>query len=140
MTMDCSGKNLVEEVEVPPVDRRKKTKWETIVSSSLHTDQELKKLKRTVKPLPSELENIGPHDLTHIHCAVEVYTKGKEMLEHNVAQYVKVDVCNDGVTTCKRIHLQKDLNLCQLRRFCRRLGIKQTANSNKDACRRALLF
>ena len=59
-------------------------------------------------------------------------------MEASLAQYVETEVCEDGVMKEVRIDLKNDLNLCQLRRFCRQIGVKQTAACNKDACRRAI--
>ena len=113
-------------------------KWEAMQSLPLDIERDVKKQKRTVKPLPPELDNIGPNSLSRIHCAVEVYRNDDKTVEHSVAQYLECEVDENEVRKIKRIDLRKDLNLCQLRRFCRQLGIKQTASSNKDACRRAI--
>lgn len=97
-----------------------------------------KRTKRSVKPLPPALESIGPRDLSKVHCAVEVYMKAGETVEHSLAQFVETDVVLDGVVRSVRVDLNRDLNLCQLRRFCRQLGVKQTATQSKDGCRRAI--
>ena len=98
-----------------------------------------KKLKRSVKPLPPELEQFSQENMSLIHCALEVYKHGNGMVEENLAQYVDVDcIDEDGALCTKRIDLHKDLNLCQLRQFCRRLGLRHTASSNKHACRKAI--
>lgn len=94
--------------------------------------------ERTVKPLPPSLESISSNDFSKIHCAVEVYTKGSETLEAVLAQHVDTEVIEAGESINVRVDLVKDLNLCQLRRFCRQIGMKQTAACNKDACRRAI--
>jgi hypothetical protein len=108
-------------------------------TSSPDSEPGSKRQKRTVKPLPPGLESISSSNLSKIHCAVEVYTKGSDTIEALLAQYVETEVCDDdGVTKQVRIDLTKDLNLCQLRRFCRQIGVKQTAACNKDACRRAI--
>jgi hypothetical protein len=100
---------------------------------------EAKKLKRTVKPLPPELEQFPKDKMQTIHCSLEVYKVGDEMVEESLAQYVDVEVIdNNGQPSTKRIDFHKDLNLCQLRRFCRRLGLRHTASSNKHACRKAI--
>jgi hypothetical protein len=96
------------------------------------------KSKRTMKPLPPELENFPPEKINEIHCAVEVYKQGSETLEKSLAQYVDISITTDGVISTRRVDLHKDLNLCQLRRFCKRLGIKQTGSSTKHGCRRAI--
>lgn len=101
-------------------------------------DPEAKKMKRTIKPLPPWLENFPPENIYDIHCAVEVYKQGAETLEHRLAQYVDIETNENGVLSTKRVDLQNELNLCQLRRFCRQLGLKQTGSSTKHGCRRAI--
>jgi hypothetical protein len=103
-------------------------------------DHEAKKLKRTVKPLPPELEKVTTSNMkTIIHCALETYRQGNDLVEHVLAQYAEFQVEEGGATVPRKIDLQKDLNLCQLRRFCRHtLGLRVTASSTKHACRRAI--
>jgi hypothetical protein len=95
-------------------------------------------MKRVVKPLPLGLDVVSSGNLSKIYCAVEVYTKGNETKEALLAQYVDTEVSEDSITKQVRIDLKKDLNLCQLRRFCRQIGVKQTSACNKDACRQAI--
>jgi hypothetical protein len=64
--------------------------------------------------------------------------RGVKTLEASLAQCVDTEVCDNGVLTRVRIDLKKGLNLCQLRRFCRQIGVRHTAACNKDACRRAI--
>ena len=90
-------------------------KWEAMQSLPLDIERDVKKQKRTVKPLPPELDNIGPNSLSRIHCAVEVCRNGDKTVKHSVAQYVECKVNENELRQTKQIDdLQKDHNLCQL--------------------------
>ena len=114
--MDGTGEHPIDVESAEVVSN--KIKQESLQGMMLDTGPEVKKPKRMIKPLPPELENMGSDQLCNIHCAVEVYNKGSETVEQNVAQYVEVQVSSDDMTITKRINLQHDLNLCQLRHFC----------------------
>jgi hypothetical protein len=74
-----------------------------------------------------------------IHCSLEAYKLGNDLVEHVFAQCAEFQIEDNGVGVTRTIDFQKDLNLCQLRRFCRhRLGLRVTASFTKHACRRAI--
>ncbi len=81
--------------------------------------------------MPAALEKIGPDDLSKFYCAVEVFSnRNGESTEANVAQWVET---SDG-----KVHLDKDMNIDQVRKLCRQLRIRLNSNTNKFMCRKSI--
>jgi hypothetical protein len=70
---------------------------EEAVAVSSEFDHESKLLKRTVKPLPPELGKVNTNNMgTIIHCALETYKQGNDLVEHVLVQYAEIRIEDNG--------------------------------------------